>query len=151
MRHRTTRTGRIYAAIALTIIYAICLVTPTLALAFGSVSALPCITGDHHGLAVMHSESHDHGTTSSHHASGQTHNNSRSQEQDHSLPMQTGGKQKDMACCSLLCVTAVTPELSVAIGRPLQSSTILHLFEPGLSGRDAARIERPPSTTFMTV
>src|SRR5262245_38831123 len=115
---RLTKTVRVYAAITLAIAYVICVVSPTLALAFGHAATLPCLTGDHHGVALVHSESNaqSHHGASAHHGSGHQDRNIHKHEQ----PAQpgSGGKQKDGACCVFLCLTAVATDVGVAIGHP---------------------------------
>lgn len=141
MLYRWTKKLRIHAALALAVIYAICVIGSPMALAFaGSTAALPCLTGDHHGVTLVHAHEeriprmvHQHG--------------------EHSGPVQSDDskhKQRIGACCGLLCFTAVTSDLDIVIGEPFHRSVIPPSLEAGLSGRGPDRIDRPPSTPFMT-
>ena len=144
---------RFHAAIALAILYAICVVSPTLALAIGKAGALPCLAGDHHGLTLVHSEDavHHHGSPSTSHGGGHAHHDGKARKHEQPAPLRRDGKQADGACCAVLCITALTADLGVEIGHPIQVSMIAPPVEPVLAGRDPARIDRPPSTNCMTV
>jgi hypothetical protein len=145
-----TKTLRFHAAIALTAVYAACVIAPALALAFAdSAAAAPCLTGDHHGVTQVHTQSdaHSHGV----------HVHGDGMAQKHSEPgvpvESSDSKQKSRvgACCGLLCFTAVTVDLGGVIGQPVHASATIPELDAALSGRGPDRIDRPPSTTLMSL
>jgi len=144
---RLTRKVRLKAALALAVLYALCLMAPTVAIALGLSEAMPCFTGDTPVMAVDHSHAVGH----SHHvASEQMHHGGMDHQSHHTVPATGSGKKKEGACCALLCLTAVTPHVSVAIGRPVHAVRITLALDPAVSGRGPVLLDRPPSTTFLS-
>ena len=124
MLYRWTKKSRIHAALALAVIYAFCVIGSPMALAFaGSTAALPCLTGDHHGVTPVHAHEDTHPSANVHvHHEGMVQHHG-----DHSAPVQSGDgthKQRIGACCGLLCFTAVTSDLGIVIGEPVHRSVI---------------------------
>jgi hypothetical protein len=137
-----TKRCRFGAAIALATIYAVCVVAPSVALAFadGAVAA-HCLPDDNHGLAPVHAlgdgrgivHTHDDGTV-------HEHANQTASAQDGE-----GEQTKPVgSCCGLFCFAAVTSDLDVAIGQPVHMSCVLPVLDEHLDGRGPDRINRPP-------
>ncbi len=162
---RLTKRSRMRAAFALMAMYALCVVGSPLAVAFaGAMEALPCFTGEHHAGVVeashadLHFGSGGHADHSGNHArsSGDRahHDGMAHHPTGHSAPPNHGDdsqhKQRMGACCGVLCFTAVTNELSAPVRGPPHRSVIVEVLQINLSGRAPDRIDRPPSTTFMT-
>ena len=146
----TWLTGRLRgrAAIALAAAYSFCVMFPPVALAFADGAlAAHCLTydhriaahvqdnGDHHGIAHVHGD----GTAHKHADNAGSPNGSDNQQAKY-----LG------SCCGLFCLAAVTTEFD-AVGRQLaHASAVLPACEETLAGRGPGRIDRPPSTTFMS-
>ena len=115
------------AASLLVALYALCLVTPTAALAFSaSPAAAHCLTDDsNHGVGSKHV----HADETSH-----RHSNTGDDEKG-----QTGN------CCGLFCLSVIAPPVVDLVARQLPPATHLpSLFMESLSGRGSDRIDRPP-------
>ncbi len=138
-------------AIALAVLYTACIFAPNLALALGGAGALPCFEGDHHAVAIVQSQDDSHHATQyAHHGSGHMHDAGKVQKHEQPAPQRTDGKEKDGACCVFLCLTGVVIDFGLDVARPIQASPLVSKIDPALLGRDPARINRPPSTTFMS-
>src|SRR5882672_2811789 len=138
-------------AIALAVLYTACIFAPNLALALGSAGALPCFEGDHHAVAIAQSQDDSHHTTQhAHHGSAHTQDAGKVEKHEQPAPHQTGGKQKDGACCAFLCLTGVVTDCGFEAAHPVHALRLMSEIDPALLGRDPARIDRPPSTTLMS-
>jgi hypothetical protein len=158
MLSRLTKRLRIRAALALIALYSLCVLGSPLALAFAANRAgLPCFTGEHHGAAAepaypqVHLANGDH----AHHSGGHAHREGMvHQPLGHSAPAPHGDdsphKQRIGACCGVLCFTAMTTEFAALVREIPQRSVVVEVLQANLSGRAPGRIDRPPSTPFMT-
>jgi hypothetical protein len=136
-----TKRCRYRAAIALAAIYALCVVAPSMALAFtdGAVAA-HCLSNDRHGLAHVHAHGNGGGTVHTH-DDGTVHEHTND-----AVPASDGEDEQTKqagSCCGLFCFVAVTRDLGVGVGQPLHVS-VLPVLDEHLDGRGPARINRPP-------
>ena len=117
------------AALLLAVLYALCVVTTPLALAFtdGTVAA-HCLTADHHGTTASypHNATHFYGG-----GSGAPHKTS-----DHD-------KVKS-DCCGLFCVTAGAIASVPTLPEPEHATTISVVLLAAPGGHPTDRIDRPP-------
>jgi hypothetical protein len=131
---------RIKAAIAATVLYAVCVLAPSAALAFGDRDATAHCLTDVPVAAHVHQPqpaAHNHDS-----ADGTAHEHSDSSTpQKHS---DADGKNHAGNCCGLFCVTALAHEPALALSAPPTAA----LSGPGgdyeLAGRGPDRINRPP-------
>jgi hypothetical protein len=132
------KTFRIKAAIAATLLYAICVLAPSAALAF-SPQAAHCLT-ETQSAAHVHGDAaqaaphiHDDGAGDAHADSADAQN-----------PSHTEDKARSNNCCGLFCVSALASEPAAA----LLASPTPALDGPTLTfrldGREPSRIHRPP-------
>jgi len=153
---RLTKRLRIRAALVLIALYSLCVLGSPLAVAFaGNMAGLPCFTGGHHGATAEPAYSQAHLASGDHaHHSGGHHEGMVHQSLDHSGPPPHGDdgphKQRIGACCGVLCFTAMTADLAAPVGDIPQRSVVVEVLQANLSGRASERIDRPPSTPFMT-
>ena len=123
------RKPRMRAALVVVVLYALCVVSPPLALAFMDGSAAAhCLTDDHHGANVQH----EPGLTHFHDEGGPL-----GQSSDHD-------KGRSDNCCGLFCVTAGAIPLVPALAEPARATTMDVIFGGALGGRANDRIDRPP-------
>jgi hypothetical protein len=122
--------ARIRVAFVVAAVYALCVVSPALAIAFtdGTVAA-HCFTDDHHGMSAQHV----HGNVHSHHHD----KSSIGTINDHE-------KQKSEDCCGLFCITAGVVPLGVGLAEPNHGNPSTVVFDDAPGGRPGDRIDRPP-------
>jgi len=144
MLARLTTQFRWRAALAVAVLYAVCILAPHAAMALGSASAAHCLTASS-TLAHVHKkasssphvhangETHHHGSASHHHDDG----NQTSDE---------NGKSKDHSgtCCGLFCVTAIAANDAIFLAPNLSLATDLQGTGDSLAGRGPGRLNRPP-------
>lgn len=136
---------RIKAALAVALLYAVCILAPHAAMALGSAGAAHCLT-DSSTLAHVHKskassspharangETHHHGSASHHHDDGNQSSNEDGKSKDHSG-----------TCCGLFCVTAITANDAIFLAPNLSLSTNLQCTGDSLAGRGPGRLNRPP-------
>jgi hypothetical protein len=130
-----TQSVRLKAAIALSFLYACCVIAPaaTLALSGGEASA-HCFDEPHgHAGAHQYAQIHKH-------ANGSVHAHDQGEAPDHSSDDKAqGGK-----CCGLFCVTALVSASVPELGKPALASTLFPAVDTGLASRGPDRINRPP-------
>lgn len=124
-----TKKLRTRAALVLALLYASCVITPPIALAFtDGASAAHCLADDHHGTGAQHmlGQTHDHG--------------------DGNVPGKGNHDDKGMAnnCCGLFCVTAGVIPLSPVVIEPSHQITVHAGLDGVLRSRASDRIDRPP-------
>ena len=130
---------RFYGAITLVALYAICVVMPSVALAFPSGSApSDCLTDDHHRIANQDGI-HVHGNIQVHGdgAIGKYPGNS----------MEGGAgnlKCHGGACCGLFCCAAITGDSGATVVQPVHASLLFEALDERLDGHGPKRIGRPP-------
>jgi hypothetical protein len=147
-----SRSFRVRAAIALALLYALCILAPTAAFALSSNPGLAhCLTEDHvapvvhdHGKAPDHT--HDHGgqvQVQVHaHADGTAH-----QHHDDGVPPKHAdgqGKAPVPSCCGLFSVVAIAGGPNVILGSSGHASRLVPALRDTLDGRGPDRINRPP-------
>jgi hypothetical protein len=130
---------RFYGAITLVALYAVCVVMPSVALAFRSRSAPShCLADNHHRIANqdgthVHGSIHVHGIG----AIGKHPGNS----------MEGGAgtlKCHAGACCGLFCCAAITGDSDATVVQPVHASLLSGALDEHLDGRGPKRIGRPP-------
>ena len=134
-----SRSFRIKAAVAATLLYAVCILAPSAAMAFADPDATAhCLTEP--GSAHVHQQqpaTHSHETAD---RTAHLHSDT-STPQKHS---NADGKNHGGNCCGLFCVTALPHEPALALSAPPAAA----LSGPGadyeLAGRGPDRINRPP-------
>lgn len=133
-----TKARRIKAALALALVYALCALAPSTALAFmDSGRAAHCLT-EAHGAAATHVEkanthTHADGTAHSHHQQDAVQNGT-----------DADGKAAPEQCCGLFCITALAIEPEAMQTRLIVFSTVYPPLADVLGGLDPERIIRPP-------
>jgi hypothetical protein len=120
--------ARIRVALVVAAVYAMCVVSPALAIAFtdGTVAA-HCFTDEHHEMSAQHV----HGDVHSHDKGPMGTSN------DHE-------KQKSEDCCGLFCITVGAVPLSVELTQPDRGNAVTVVFDDAPGGRPGDRIDRPP-------
>jgi hypothetical protein len=104
--------------------YAVGLITPTVAFAHADRASIAHVLSESHGgMLVLHF----------HDREGDRHHN----------PAKPGGGMAHH-CCGLISLAALEPSINVAIIPPQTAMALLPPPAPSLSGRGAARLERPP-------
>ena len=131
----TTRV-RFCGAITLVALYAVCVVMPSVALAFprGGTSS-HCQFGDRHGVADIRLQDRIHIHTFGDGAIAKHAGNS----------MKDGGSKPKChagACCGLFCCAAVTVDSGAAV----HASLLFGALDERLDGADPKRIGRPPKS-----
>lgn len=125
---------RFQAVTIVAALYAICLVAPSVAMAFadGAVTA-HCMDGEH--IGAIHEGGH----------AGTAHKHA-----DHQIPVShEGGTQKGHSgsCCGVFCFVAIPGNtLDVRIERTVHASVVPLPLTPVLDGRGVERLIRPPIT-----
>jgi hypothetical protein len=138
MLSRLTKGYRIKTALALAGFYALCVLAPSVALAFvDGPTATHCLT-DQHGIASPHDHGsvhvHADGTTHHHHDSGAAHEHSDGD-----------GKSPADNCCGLFCMNALAAA-AVTLTTPAHFIFAAPTLDDHLAGRGPDRINRPPIT-----
>ena len=120
------------------VLFALCLLSPVAAFAFGNAPA-HCLELGEAPQAVSHEHSHHHGT-SDHAAMAHEH-------MDHSRQAKADGNDAALPakCCGLFCVGAMTPPmLGVGEVRLIATTEVALPVTASLLGRTADGIDRPP-------
>jgi hypothetical protein len=131
---------RIKAAIAATLVYALCVLAPSVALAFAdSAATAHCLTEAPIAAHVHQQQpaSHSHGSVD-----GAAHVHS-----DESTPQQhsgADGMNHAGNCCGLFCITAMPHEPALALSAPPVAALTGIGAAYELAGRGPDRINRPP-------
>lgn len=133
-----TKTFRIKAAIAVALIYAVCILVPSAAFALAARDAAAhCLVEDHGFAAPAH-----HGVASHVHADGVTHHHPEGGT-SHKQTNETG-KGHPANCCGLFSVVAIFGEPGITLGTLTLTSVPFTVLRETLSGRGPDRINRPP-------
>jgi hypothetical protein len=113
------------AASLLVVMYALCVVSPAAAFAFGnSATAAHCLTDDNHGLAKAHI-----------HQDGISHEHSDAGNDGDGYPAK---------CCGLVCLSGITPTIDTTLGQVISASAVPLIVEEGILGRGPICLDRPP-------
>jgi hypothetical protein len=139
MLTRLTRRLRLRAAMALAVLYAVCAVAPSVAMALaGGAAAAHCLTDDHHGVA--RGQGHDHIQGEMHdHGDGTAHDHAGAPPADDDRQQDPGG-----SCCGLFCFSAATGDVDAFVEGPVHASRVLPVLDLSRDGRGPDRINRPP-------
>jgi len=130
-----TKTCRAKAGTVLAVLYALCILAPSVAFAFSDNPAVAhCLTEGHVGP-------HDHGGKVHVHSDGIAHQHGH----DGAVPP-SGDNEKSRvaACCSLFSVVAISGGSSLNLGLYSPASIVPPILADALSGRGPERINRPP-------
>jgi hypothetical protein len=139
-----SKTKRLKAALVLSLLYALCILMPNAALAFGSATA-HCLT-EPPGAAHMHrtaAQTHVHadGVMHTHSDKASHHHGDAGTPEKHS---DGDGKTHNGTCCGLFCISAIAHEPPSAFPATLLVTRVSPPLDDALSGRGPARINRPP-------
>ena len=144
MLTRLRKPFRLKAAITIAALYALCVLAPNVALAFGEGTA-HCLTEGtaahvHQARAEAPAHVHADGTTH-HHGDAIAHDDHGSVPHKHS---DSDGKNHSGTCCGLFCISAMpaAPVASLPAPPKAASHGFGHVYE--LAGRGPTRINRPP-------
>jgi hypothetical protein len=139
-----TKAFRIRAAIALAVLYALCILAPSAAFALSNnPSVAHCLTEGHVGAHVHGGTTHIHadGTAHQHHGDGAAH---RHHHEDGTTPSGDDGKGSVANCCGLFSVVAIPGEPGLELGPSSPASVLAPSPRAALSGRGPDRLYRPP-------
>jgi hypothetical protein len=142
---RLTRAARRCAAMLVGALYALCVIMPSAAVAFGPRDhAAHCFTEQQLGLAHVHQARVGHAHAESQakvhvHADGTTHHHDGTHHQGRS-----DSGNDPTACCGLFGVTAMAVNPQVDLGAPSRNSSVVQIALEKLTGRGPDRINRPP-------
>ena len=136
MLSRLTKKMRLRAAMILAVLYALCGITPALAIALtdNPAAAAHCLTSDHRGDAKSLAGLHDHGAGVVHSHAGDT---GAAADVDHE-----GSPSGN--CCGLFCTSALPAAAHLKLGEPAHGSKTLPAVQEQLTGLGPDRINRPP-------
>ena len=127
-----SRSFRLRAAGVLVVLYAVCVLAPAAALAFGDAAkAAHCLTDENHGLG-SHANSKAHA-----HQDGTAHQHSDSGDEQQS----TSGQ-----CCGLFCLSALAPSTDFPLAQPSLPALVPSLTADGILGHGPNRLYRPPDS-----
>jgi hypothetical protein len=131
---------RSYSATILVALYAVCVVMPSIALAFPSGSAPShCLTDDHHGVARGQVQVGTHIPALGDNAIAKHANTS----------MKSGGgklKCHGGACCGVSCFAAIASDPASTMALPVQASLSFGALDEHPEGLGPKRIGRPPKS-----
>jgi len=131
---RVTKAIRIRAALVLAILFGVCAISPSLALAFSdSSSATHCLTDGHHGTAK--SQKHDHGAGE---VASHSHSGEGQADADQSGDVAPGN------CCGVFCLTALSASIDHSFAPQVNASTPYPALQDAVVGSGPGRINRPP-------
>jgi hypothetical protein len=139
-----TKGFRVKAAIALAVLYALCVLAPSAAFALsGNPLIAYRLTVDNATAGAHdHNSVHDHGGKVHVHAGGTTHQH---HDDGQSPKSRSGGGKSDVAtCCGLFSVVAIAGEPDLILGLSGHASVLRPPLRDALSGRGPERINRPP-------
>jgi len=138
MLSRLTKAFRSKAAMALALLYALCVLAPPAAFAFSNnPDVAHCLTEDHVAVGI-----HDHGGKDHVHADGTAHRHHHD-----GGPHKTSGddgKGQAANCCGLFFTVAIPGNPGLALELLSRASVVLPTLGDALSGRGPDRINRPP-------
>lgn len=124
--------------------YALCVLAPAAAFAFGDGSrAAHCLTeSSHHGVQTVQMQAapmHQHGD-------GALHTHQPQVADHHSTSDQSNQKAPDGQCCGLICLTAL-PATDMMGAAPAVLRAPVVLSRPDeIAGQSPARLDRPPNS-----
>jgi hypothetical protein len=128
---------RFYGAITLVALYSVCVVMPSVALAFprGGTSS-HCQTAGRHGVADIRLQDRVH-----------IHTPAIDKQADNSTEGGDGKlKCHAGACCGLFCCATITVDSGATVVQPVHASLLFGALDERLDGRGPKRIGRPPKS-----
>jgi hypothetical protein len=143
---KAIRRRRFAAALALAVIYALCVLAPHAAVALGANA--PCLD-DAPVAAHVHaakSEPHAHAGGMHRLGDGSIHRHSDSRLADNGNPRQSDSSDRNHeTCCGLFCLTAIALDVATVLPPPPPPVTLAALGrDEAHAGRGPVRINRPP-------
>jgi hypothetical protein len=127
---------RIKAALAVAVIYTLCALAPSVALAFPGSMAAHCLSQDIAGTSP-----HEHGVTAHVHADGVTHHHPGVGAHKTSGDANKGHGAE---CCGLFSVVAIPPTAMLIFGSAHLVPVTFSALQEFVYGRGPERINRPP-------
>lgn len=125
-----TKAARTWLATGFVALYATCIITPTVALAFNEA---PCLVENDRGL----SRAHVHDSDVAHDHDAQHNHMGAPESQDE--PQSSAPK-----CCGLVFFSAIAPALDLAWAAPGQASRASSAIKEDLTGLPPDKLIRPP-------
>lgn len=137
---RLHRSSKRTAATLFAVLYALCVVVPSAALAYGDGSRTAhCLTDDNPSLAHVHNNNklhlHEGATVHSHADDGVVHEHADDGDEPQSTSRQ---------CCGLFCVSALTPTFDLPLVRFERPALLPSLNAYGIPESGPERLYRPP-------
>jgi len=130
---------RLRAASALVVLYAVCLLAPAAAFAFGDgTKAAHCLTDNNHGLVASHA--HDASSAPGHEHKHEHHDAATHQHSGDGDRQQT----KTDDCCGLFCLSALAPSIDLSFAQSDVLASIPAVNANSILGRGPDRLYRPP-------
>ncbi|MGN6463827.1 MAG: hypothetical protein ACTHLY_21835 [Pseudolabrys sp.] len=130
--------------------YALCVLAPAAAFAFGDgANAAHCLTeANHHGVQAVQVHAQGHADQMHQHGDGTMHMHQQQAAVDHDNKNDHGTKKSiDAQCCGLICLTAL-PATDMMVGIPAVMRAPVVLSRPDeIVGQSPARLDRPPNTS----
>jgi len=127
-----TRKMRLWAAAGMAAFYAVCLLAPIAAFAFGHGEA-HCLTQDNHGLSAVHV--HDDGSVHRH----------ASEPPASDVPDGADNAKASGNCCGLVCLAAMAPAAHDSLTPAPHPPLVFPVAQDALVGGIPARLFRPPA------
>lgn len=133
-----TKIVRMRAAIIMAVLYAMCVLAPSTALAFvadpaaarGQTEVRVIAPSKHEGMSHVH-------------AAGKLHHH-HDQSGDPNSPSSTGDKAADAKCCGLFCVFALAQDPTLTLAAPLRANAAVQSIANDLAACGPSRLHRPP-------
>jgi hypothetical protein len=147
---RFTRTHRLRAGCVVALLYLLCVMTPTIALALSGMATPDCLLTDASALVHVHnhaSTKSQHHSMHSEHGAAHVHDAMLSGQDDSSSsswPARPAHGSAGTSCCELMCLTAL-PAMYAGVGAPdLPVSRCLQEASRVISDNAPPRHYRPP-------
>ena len=136
-----TKTTRTWGAAIVALLYAVCVLAPTIAFALGDQAhAVHCLVEDHGASTVM--QMHQHASAQAH-ADGMMHEHSGAPH-EHSKAPEDKGKNSDAQCCGLAFTSALPAALTEVPVLAAPSACEIWENQQGVAGLAPDRLYRPP-------
>ncbi len=134
---RVCRQFRIRTAAIVAVVYTLCVVAPSLALAFSDSPTAHCLTEDLVGTTPHHHDAgHQHGTAAGHHRHAES--GAAGHRADHDQ------KNQPRTCCNLFSLVAIPSAATIVLITVRVARPDFLALEDALRGQAPDRINRPP-------
>ena len=147
---RFTRTQRLRAGCVVALLYLLCVMTPTIALALSGMATPDCLLTDASAMVHVHNHAStepQHHSMHSEHGAAHVHDAMVSGQDDPSSsnwPARPAHGSAGTSCCELMCLTAL-PAMYASVGAPdLPVSRCLQEASRVMSDNAPPRLYRPP-------